>query len=239
MELMNKKIKGLDFSNTIKVWQLHSQNVIFALSFRVFVTAEHSNHRSLQAQGAKHNGYNSYTDMSMKGQVGEKSTPTNRTKEKILCHEILSLFNTFIETPKRIFDNNTYWSVLESTPTSFALDNESEIDTLQQLTLFLFDTNTNVAEEYAVGYVLLDNTVVGALTSEARELIDDDTNLDDGVDVTQDESQVEVEIAIGISKTTKIKKVLVNESTHCKIIQKCMDRMKAMNLPAVRYRRNK
>ena len=138
-----------------------------------------------------------------------------------------------------IFDDNTYWSMLESTTTSLVSDAESEIDTLQQLTSSLFDTNTNVAEAYTVDYALLDATVVDALTGEARELIDDDTNVDEGGDVTQDESQVEVEIAISMSKTTKIKKVLVNESTHCNIIQKGVDKMKAMNLPAVRYRRNK
>ena len=108
MELMNKNVKGLDFPNAIEAWQLHSQNIMLALSSRACVTAEYSNHRSLQVQDTTNKGKNECIDMSMKGQGKEKSNPTNRTKEKIMCHEILALSNTFTETLNMVFDNSTY-----------------------------------------------------------------------------------------------------------------------------------
>lgn len=81
-------------------------------SSRAFVTAEYSNHRSLQVQDAKNDGKNKFIDLSMKCQVKEQSTPTHRTQEKIMCHKILVFLNIFTEIPNRVFDNSTYWDVL-------------------------------------------------------------------------------------------------------------------------------
>ena len=105
MELMNKHMKELNFPNTIEGWQLHSHNLMLALSSRSFVMNEYSNHIFLEVQDAKNNGVGRYADMSQKGNIKISSTPTNRTKEKITCFKILSLCKTFIDTPKRKFDN--------------------------------------------------------------------------------------------------------------------------------------
>ena len=54
----------------------------------------------------------------MKGQVKEKTTTTNTLQEKIMCQEILSLSNLFVEAPNRIFDNTTYWGKLPTITTN-------------------------------------------------------------------------------------------------------------------------
>ena len=48
-----------------------------------------------------------------------------------------------------------------------------------------------------------------------------------------------MDIAIGKTKSAKIKKAEIHESAHCNIIQKGVEKMKAMNLPAIRHRKNK
>ena len=77
MELMNKNVKEMDFPNTIDGWQLHSQNVMLALTSRSFVMNEYTNHQSLEVQNAKNCGIDEYTDMSQKGDTQIKSTPSN------------------------------------------------------------------------------------------------------------------------------------------------------------------
>lgn len=122
MELMNKNVKKKDFPNTINGWQLHSQNVMFALTSRSFVMNEYTNHQSLEVQNAKNNGIDEYTDMSQKGNTKSNYTPSNRSKEKVMCQEILSLANTFKERHKRKFDNNIYWDMLSELITKLAKD---------------------------------------------------------------------------------------------------------------------
>ena len=81
---------------------------MMTLSSRLFVTSEYSIHRTLQVQDEKNKGNNELFDMLMKGHVRGKSTPSNRSQEKIMCHEILELSSTFTETFNRVFDNITY-----------------------------------------------------------------------------------------------------------------------------------
>ena len=73
---------------------------------------EYSNHQSLDVQDTKNSGLDNYADMSQKGNTQVKSTPTNHSIEKTMCSEILSLARTFVESPERNFDNNTYWDIL-------------------------------------------------------------------------------------------------------------------------------
>ena len=118
---------------------------MLTLSSRAFVTAEYSNHRSLQVQDSKNKSSNEFSDISMTGQIKERSTPNNRTKEKIMFHEILALSNTFTETLNRVFDNSNYWDVLSRITTkltSNASDTNNAsgvIDTLSKLTSAIFD----------------------------------------------------------------------------------------------------
>ena len=58
----------------------------------------------------------------MKGQVKEKTTTTNRLQEKIMCQEILSLSNSFVETPNRVFSNTTYWGELPTITTKLTFN---------------------------------------------------------------------------------------------------------------------
>ena len=55
--------------------------MLAALSW-AFVTAEYSIHQSLLVQDTKNIGDDKYIDMSTKGKVKEKSTPSNGTQEK-------------------------------------------------------------------------------------------------------------------------------------------------------------
>ena len=147
MELMNKNVKGLDSPNTIEGWQVHSQNIILALASHTFVTNKYTNHQSLDVQNAKNSGMDNYVDISQKGKTKIQSTPSNCSKEKVICSEILSLAQTFVETNKRKFDNSSYWDMLSSTTTK--LSNESntsdhcvDTDTLSEFTASLFDKHT-------------------------------------------------------------------------------------------------
>ena len=115
--------------------------------------------------------------MSMKGKIKENSIPANRTQEKIICHEILALSNTFTETPNRVFYNTTYWDMLSHITTKLTsntinIDNtDSVIDSLITLTKSVFDKHDKSTEDYTVDYALLDDNVVGAFTGESRETI--------------------------------------------------------------------
>ena len=61
-----------------------------------------------------------------------------------MCHEILTLSNTFIETPNILFDNTTYWGILPCIITKLTSDlgdTSNETATLSKLTLSVFDKN--------------------------------------------------------------------------------------------------
>ena len=66
----------------------------------------------MDVQDAKNNGIDAYIDLSQKGNIKSKSTPSNRTKEKVMYSEILAHANTFKETNNRTIDNSAYWGVL-------------------------------------------------------------------------------------------------------------------------------
>lgn len=81
---------------------------------------------------------------------------------------------------------------------------------------------------------------MGALTGELRETTgndDEDTEEDKEHDTVQVANETEVDIAIGKTKSAKIKKAVIHESAHCNIIQKGVEKMKAMNLPAIWHRK--
>ena len=81
---------------------------------------------------------------------------------------------------------------------------------------------------------------MGALTSESIETTGAEyLTLDEGNYTVQESNEVEVDVAIGKSKSTKIKKAITHESVHCNIMLKCVEKMKVMNLPFIQNRRNK
>ena len=125
---------------------------MLALESRAFVTNKYSNHRNLDVQDAKNICVDEYTDMSQKGNVKTKSTPTNRTKEKVMCSEILSLAKSFIEVSSQKFDSDTYWGVLSSITTKFDESSQESIDkkecdTLSKLTTSIFDKSPTTSDE--------------------------------------------------------------------------------------------
>lgn len=65
-------------------------------------------------------------------------------------------------------------------------------------------------------------------------------NLDERNDTVQESSEMEVEVDIAIekSKLTKINNDGTRESTHYKIINKGVAKMKLIHLPTIRHRRN-
>ena len=96
--------------------------------------------------------------------------------------------------------------------------NISEINTLHELTSLVFgnsDSTNSTNDEYTVDYALLDDMVLDALTGEAREALDKDDVIPDDIDDTsiqpgKGEAKVEVELAVGNRKPTKIKKAGVH-----------------------------
>ena len=158
MELMNKNVKELDFPNTIDGWQLHSQNLMFALSSRSFVMNEYSNHRVLEVQDAKNSGVNNYEELSQKGNVKVSSTPTNRTNEKILCSEVLNLAHTFSDIPKRKFDNSIYWDTLGKITTKLDkkckdVNEQSEVNMLSNFTSSLINRSIESNKNNTSGHL--------------------------------------------------------------------------------------
>ena len=248
MELMNKNVKELDFSNKIEAWELHSQNIMFALESRVFVTNEYSNHRSMEVQDAKNSGSDKYTDLSQKGNIKTKTIPLNRTKEKAMCSEILSLACTFTETTKRKFDNNTYWDMLSLVTTKLgkvtrtidtSIEDTNKTHTLSNLAASIFDHGKNATTDETVDMSLLDNNVMSALNGDV--LINEESGEVDNNDDDTDPDEVEVDIDVnnGIgSKSIKVKKVNIHDAATVNILLKGIEKMKAKNLPAVRYRKN-
>ena len=91
MELINKNLKEMNFSNTIAGWQLNSQNIMLVLTSRSFMMNEYKNRHVLEVQNAKNYGMDEYVDMSQKVNTNTKSTLSKRLKEKIMYQEILSL----------------------------------------------------------------------------------------------------------------------------------------------------
>ena len=67
-----------------------------------------------------------------------KSTPSNRSKEKIMCCEILSLAHAFKEIHQRKFDNSTLWDMISLTNTKLGKDSKEtgghiDTDTISKL----------------------------------------------------------------------------------------------------------
>ena len=246
MELMNKNVKELDFNNTIDGWQLHSQNVMLALASRSFVMNEYTNHQTFEVQNAKNSGSDKYMDMSQKGNTKAKSTPSNRSKEKVMCCEILSLAHAFKETNKRKFDNSTFWDMLSSTTTKLGKGkkektSDDDTEVLSKLATSIFDDNKNTDTEYTVDHSLLDDKVMSALNGENAE--QNDNNDDDDSSIAPESIEETEEVAIDVNngigaKTKNIKKVKVHESATVDILTKGIEKMKSKNLPAVRYRKN-
>ena len=176
-----------------------------------------------------------------------------------MCSEILSICKTFIETPKRKFDNNTYWDVLSKVTTKLgketcAEDNITDDIALSKIAASIFDHSKKSTSEQTVDYSLLDDNVMSALNGDVLNNGDGDgdgdgdedgdgngdanNNEDDGVN-NEESAEVEIDINNGIgNKRTKVKKVNVHDAATVNILKNGIDKMKAKNLPAVRYRKN-
>ena len=245
MELMNKNVKEMDFPNTVDGWQLHSQNVMLALTSRSFVMNEYTKHQSLEVQNAKNFGMDEYIDMSQKGNTKIQSTPSNRSKEKVLCQEVLSLASTFRETNKRQFNNNTYWDVLSELTTELIKETNTQQDdkspdSLSKFTSSIFDRSKQSNSDHSdhvdpmVDYTQLDQNVMSALNGGDANTSEGDS--EDNSNAT-DKMEMDVDIGIG-TKKIKVRKVNINDAAFVNIHLKGMEKMKAKNLPAVRYRKN-
>ena len=137
-----------------------------------------------------------------------------------MCQEILSLSNSFVETPNRVFNNTTYWGVLPTITTKLSSHmsetvdgggNSKDIDTLSKLTSSVFNNHDQNKEEYTVDYALLDDNVIGALIGEERDIIgEENMNLEETNDTVVEYNEVEEDIAIRKSKITKIRKAVIH-----------------------------
>ena len=244
MELMNKNIKELDFPNTIAGWQLHSQNLMLSLSSRSFVVNEYSNHRVLEVQDAKNRGKDNYTDMSQKGNIKVKSTPANRTKEKVLCCEMLSLAKTFSDKPKRKFDNSVYWDTLSHITTKLCKEDKDGTDKgqdemISEFTSSIIHRSNKTNSDYTVDYSVLDDNVLNALNGVLDSTEDIDEGAED-LETSDDTEEVDIEVDNGIGESKiKIKKVPIHDAASHNLLAKGTEKMKLMNLPVVRYRKNR
>ena len=244
MELMNKNVKELDFPNTIAGWQLHSQNLMLALSSRSFVVNEYSNHRVLEVQDAKNEGNDKYVDMSQKGNLKVKSTPANRTKEKVLCCEMLSLAKTFSDTPERKFDSNLYWDTLSHITTKLCKEGKNcsdkgQDEMISEFTSSIIHRSNKTKSDKSVDYSLLDDNVLNALNGCLHTTEDIDEGVDD-LETSNDTEEVDIEVDNGIGESKiKLKKVPIHDLASHHLLAKGKEKMKVMNLPVVRYRKNR
>ena len=165
-----------------------------------------------------------------------------------MCSEILSLACTFTETTKRKFDNNTYWDMLSLVTTKLGkvtrtidttIEDTNKTHTLSNLAASIFDHGKNATTDETVDMSLLDNNVMSALNGDV--LINEESGEVDNNDDDTDPDEVEVDIDVnnGIgSKSMKVKKVNIHDAATVNILLKGIEKMKAKNLPAVRYRKN-
>ena len=184
---------------------------MLALVSRSFVTNKYSNHHSVDVQDTNNIGYNKYNDMSQKGNIKTKSTPSNRSKEKIMYYEILSLSTSFTETPKRNFDNNTYWDILSLVTTKLGEEtcSRNNIKTIK-IAASIFDNSKKSNSEQTVDYSLLDDNVMSALNGDILNTGEGDVDAGNNEDdVVNSEDSCEVEIIVNNeigSKSTKVNK---------------------------------
>ena len=81
--------------------------MMVSLASRVLVTNEYSSHQSLDVQDVKNSSSNENIDMSQKGNVENRTAPSNHTEEKVICGEILSLAKYIKEVSNYNFTNTT------------------------------------------------------------------------------------------------------------------------------------
>ena len=123
-----------------------------------------------------------------------------------MCLEILSLCNSFIEIPKRYFDNTTYWDVLSMVTTKLsketcAQDNDTDDIALSNIAASIFDHSKNSTCEQTVDYSLLDNNVISALSGDVLNTGDGDA------DIYKESAEVEIDVNNSIgNKSTKVEK---------------------------------
>ena len=181
--------------------------------------------------------------MSQKGNFKTKTTPTNRTNKKVIYAEILFLVQSFTEVPNRKFDDNINWGVLSAITTKFNKPSQEstdskERDTLSSLTASIFDKSQSTSGEYTVDYSFLDADVM----SDLADVIPIDIN-NDGDDKKCNDmsssSAADITLDNGIgSSVIKVNKVSIHESVAIDVILHGTDKMRAMNLTAVRHRKN-
>ena len=122
--------------------------------------------------------------------------------------EILSLATKFSESPKRNFDNNTYWDMLSLVTTKLGKetstpDDNNDANTLSKFAASIFDNSKKSNTDQLVDYSLLEDNIVSSLngdvvnTGEGDGDGDGDNNEEDVVN-SEDSKKVEIDVDNGI-----------------------------------------
>ena len=107
------------------------------------------------------------------------------------------------------------------------------------MTTSIFGKNTTSSDEYTVDYSLLDADVASTLAGMESCEVDDDAEEDGDTDVGSALVDVDVEVDNGTGYTKlKVTKVIINQSASTYVMLDGKGKIQAMNLPAVRNRKN-
>ena len=203
---------------------------MICLLSRGFITNEYVCHQSVRMRDTNNEGINKFIGISQKRNMKVSSTPSNRTADKVMCNEMLSLAKSFTAVPNRNFTNSTYWDVLSELTTFLNINSTSRNSPTDECGIHssivsIFVSKDNQDHNNHLELSSLNNKFMNALDGNGNiELEEDDLGEDDGViaDSKICGSDIEVEFVIRVKKAfnTKVKKSVVHKSVSCNILKK-------------------